>query len=211
MGIARPVSVAIEQAGSASQEAALIAELQSGSEDAFSYLLAVYQGPIYNLVSHIVEAAGDAADVTQSVFTKVFRGIRYFHSQSSLKTWIYRIAVHEACNHRRGWLRRKWHEAFSLDDEKEFPLGLRAMTSAQPETPYDFAVNSERQRHVHKALASLAQPYRTVMVLREMEDLSYEEIAEVLGVSEGTVKSRLMRGRELLRRKLQGAWGRDHV
>ncbi len=211
MGIARPVSVAIEQAGTVSQEAALIAELQSGSEDAFSYLLAVYQGPIYSLVSHIVEVAGDAADVTQGVFIKVFRGIHYFHGQSSLKTWIYRIAVHEASNHRRGWLRRKWHEAFSLDDDEEFPLGLRAASSAQPESPYDVVVSSERQRHVQKALASLAQPYRTVVVLREIEDLSYEEIAEVLGVSEGTVKSRLMRGRELLRRKLQGTWGRSHV
>jgi RNA polymerase sigma-70 factor, ECF subfamily len=211
MGIARPVSVAIEQAGAASQEAALIAELQTGSEDAFSYLLAVYQGPIYSLVSLIVETAGDASDVTQNVFIKVFRGIKYFQGQSSLRTWIYRIAVHEASNHRRGWLRRKWHEAFSLDEGEECPLGLRARADAQPATPYEVAVSSERQRDVQKALASLAQPYRTTVVLREIEDLSYEEIAEVLGVSEGTVKSRLMRGRELLRRKLQETWGQGNV
>jgi RNA polymerase sigma-70 factor (ECF subfamily) len=80
-----------------------------------------------------------------------------------------------------------------------------------PETPYEIAESSERQRHVQRALASLAQPYRTVVVLREIEDLSYDEIAEVLGVSEGTVKSRLTRGRELLRRKLQGYRGRGHV
>lgn len=205
------MSVAIEQSAAPSQEAALIAELQSGSEEAFSYLLAVYQNPIYNLVSHIVEAAGDAADVTQSVFIKVFKGIRFFHGQSSLRTWIYRIAVHEASNHRRGWLRRKWREAFSLDEDQGFPDGMLARSSVHPETPYELAESSERQRHVQRALASLAQPYRTVVVLREIEDLSYEEIAEVLGVSEGTVKSRLMRGRDLLRRKLQGYWRQGHV
>ena len=211
MGMARPISVAIEQTAAVSQEAALIAELQAGSEEAFSYLLAVHQNPIYNLVSHIVEAAGDAADVTQSVFIKVFKGIRFFHGQSSLRTWIYRIAVHEASNHRRGWLRRKWREAFSLDDDQEFPDGMMLRLSVHPETPYEIAESSERQRHVQRALASLAQPYRTVVVLREIEDLSYDEIAEVLGVSEGTVKSRLTRGRELLRRKLQGYRGRGHV
>lgn len=211
MGTARPISVAIEQTAAASQEAELIAELQAGSEDAFSYLLAVYQNPIYNLVSHIVEAAGDAADVTQSVFIKVFKGIRYFHGQSSLRTWMYRIAVHEASNHRRGWLRRKWHEAFSLDDDQEFPDGRMLRLSEQPETPYEIAESSERRWQVQRALASLTQPYRTVVVLREIEDLSYDEIAEVLGVSEGTVKSRLTRGRELLRRKLQDYRGRGHV
>jgi RNA polymerase sigma-70 factor (ECF subfamily) len=207
MGMARPISVAIEQTAAASQEAVLIAELQAGSEDAFSYLLAAYQNPIYNLVSHIVEAAGDAADVTQSVFIKVFKGIRFFHGQSSLRTWIYRIAVHEASNHRRGWLRRKWREAFSLDDDQEYPDGRMLRLSVHPETPYEIAESSERQWHVQRALASLAQPYRTAVVLREIEDLSYEEIAEILGVSEGTVKSRLTRGRELLRRKLQGYRG----
>jgi RNA polymerase sigma-70 factor (ECF subfamily) len=211
MGIARPISVAIEQAGTASQEAALVAELRAGSEEAFSYLLAVYQTPVYNLVSHIVESSSDVPDVTQSVFIKVFRGIKFFHGQSSLKTWIYRIAVHEAANHRRGWLRRKLREAFSLDETEEFPDRVLARSSAHPETPYEVAANSERQRHVQRALASLAQPYRTVVVLREIEELSYEDIAAVLGVSEGTVKSRLIRGRELLRRKLQGVWGHSNV
>jgi len=211
MGIAQPVSVAIEKAAEVSREAALVAELQAGSEEAFSYLLTVYQNPIYNLVSHIVESGSDAADVTQGVFIKVFSGIRYFHEQSSLRTWIYRIAIREASNHRRGWLRRKFREAFSLDQEPELSEGLFARCSKHPETPYEIAESSERQRTVQKALASLAQPYRTVVVLREIEDMPYDEIAEVLGISEGTVKSRLMRGRELLRRKLEGYWSQSHV
>ena len=179
MGIARPVSVAIEQTAGASHDAALIAELQSGSEYAFSNLLAVYQNPIYNLVAHILEVGSDAPDVTQSVFLKVFKGIRYFHGQSSLRTWIYRIAVNEASNHRRGWLRRKWREAFSLDQDLEFSDGLLARAHGLPDTPYEIAESSERQRLVRRALASLAQPYRTVVVLREIEGLSYEEIAHL--------------------------------
>jgi RNA polymerase sigma-70 factor (ECF subfamily) len=185
-----------------------VAELKAGSEEAFAYLLAVYQHPVYNLVSHIADASRDAPDVLQEVFLKVFKGIRHFNGESSLKTWIYRIAVHEAFNHRRSWLRRRLREAFSLDDGGAHPEAILAKASVQPETPYEETEQAERQMLVRRALASLAQPYRTVVVLREIEGLSYEEIAQVLGVSEGTVKSRLMRGRELLKRKLQGWWGR---
>ncbi len=205
------MSVALGEAAAASDEALLVGELQAGSEDAFIYLLRVYQNPVYNLVVHIVEATRDAPDVMQNVFLKVFRGIRYFHGESSLRTWIYRIAVHEASNHRRGWLRRKWREALSLDEHGVSVDGFLARSPAHPVTPFELAERSERQRVVRRALASLAQPYRTALVLREIEELSYEEIGQVLGVSEGTVKSRLVRGRELLRRKLQGYWGRADV
>jgi len=208
METARPVSVAFEQALPASHEAALVAELKAGSEEAFAYLLAVYQNPVYNLVAHIVDAGKEAPDVLQNVFVKIYKGIGHFNGDSSLKTWIYRIAVHEASNHRRSWIRRKLREAFSLDDCGAFPDARLAKSPEQPETPYQVVEQAERQRIVQCALASLAQPYRTVVVLREIEGLSYEEIAQVLGVSEGTVKSRLMRGRELLKRKLQGWLGR---
>lgn len=211
METARPMSVALGEVAAASDEALLVGELQAGSEDAFVYLLRVYQNPVYNLVVHIVDATADAPDVLQNVFIKVFRGIRQFHGESSLRTWIYRIAVREASNHRRGWLRRKLREAFSLDEDGVSMDGFLAHSPAQPDTPYDLAEKSERQRVVHRVLATLAQPYRAAIVLREIEGLSYDEIAHVLGVSEGTVKSRLMRGRELLRRKLQGYWGKSDV
>ena len=205
MGTARSVGVALEQAvPAASHEAALVGELRAGSEEAFSYLLAVYQHPVFNLISRIVNGDRDAPDVLQEVFIKVFRGIRHFHGECSLKTWIYRIAVHEASNHRRSWLRRRLREAFSLEDDGVFPEAILARSPQQPETPYEVLEVSERQETVQRALASLAHPYRAVVVLREIEGLSYEEIAQVLEVSEGTVKSRLMRGRELLKRKLQG-------
>lgn len=211
MGIARPVGVALEQSHPASHEATLVAELKAGSDPAFAYLLAVYQNPVYNLISHLTGFSADTPDVLQDVFVKVFRGIGHFNGDSSLRTWIYRIAVHEASNHRRGWLRRRLRETFSLDDSESFGEARMARSPVQPQTPYQAAELSERQRLVQQALASVVQPYRSALVLREIEGLSYEEIAQMLEISEGTVKSRLVRGRELLKRKLQGWLGREDV
>lgn len=184
------------------EEAPFVQELKAGSEEAFTCLLEAYQHPVFNLIAHILESRGDAADVLQNVFLKVFRGIRHFHGESSLKTWIYRIAVHEASNHRRSWIRRHRREPVSLDEGSIQPVA--ALADVRSENPYQVFEQSERQALLAKALANLAQPYRTVVVLREIEGLSYEEIARVLGVAEGTVKSRLIRGRELLRQKMAG-------
>jgi RNA polymerase sigma-70 factor (ECF subfamily) len=206
---ARWISGALDRTCPAAvEEAALVSELQAGSEEAFAYLLAVYANPIFNLVFHILADGSDAADVVQEVFVKVFRGIKQFHGESSLRTWIYRIAVHEASNHRRGWWRRRVHEPVSLDDTAGESGPTWGETRAgEAETPYEMVEHAERQKIVRRALAGLPQPYRTVVVLRELEGLSYEEIAQVLGIAEGTVKSRLMRGRELLRRKLAACLG----
>ena len=183
-------------------EAALVAELKAGSEEAFVYLLAVYQNPVYNMICHLLGDQSEAADVLQNVFLKVLRGIRHFHGNSSLKTWIYRIAVHETSNHRRSCGRRLVHEPFSVDDESMQPRVYAAASTRERETPYRVYEQEERRREVKRAVASLAQPYRAAVVLRDIEDFSYEEIAQILGVAEGTVKSRLRRGRELLKRKL---------
>ncbi len=203
MDTIRSIGVALDQTAPAvSDEAALVAELKAGSEEAFAYLLAVYQNPLFNLISHMVADYGEASDVLQNVLLKVLRGIRQFNGRSSLKTWIYRIAVHEASNHRRSWRRRLFHEAYSTDDET---LHLNAQASiyrSGRETPYSVYEQAECQAEVKRALACLAEPYRAVVVLREIEGLSYEEIADVLGIAEGTVKSRLRRGRETLKRKL---------
>ena len=197
-----------EVLGPCSHEAALVAELQASSEAAFTYLLAVYQNPVFNLIAHILGTDSEASDVLQDVFMKVFRGIRPFHGDSSLKTWIYRIAVHEASNHRRSWLRRRLREVFSLDGGSPGPVVTSGNWQGDGETPYHVLEQSERQDLVDRALASLAEPYKTGVILREIEDMSYEEIAVLLGIAEGTVKSRLTRGRELLRRKLASVLGR---
>jgi len=203
MDTARTVGIALDRTfPGASEEAALVAELQAGSDDAFAYLLAVYQHQVFNLVSHILDNPTEAPDVLQDVFIKVYKGIGQFHGESSLKTWIYRIAVHEASNHKRGWLRRHWREAFSMDDTNAEGVVMAAEVRSQLPTPYEALEQAERQEIVQRALACLAQPYRAAVVLRDIGGLPYDEIARVLGVAEGTVKSRLMRGRELLRRKL---------
>ncbi len=199
----RSVGIALDQtAPSISDEAELVAELKAGSEEAFAYLLAVYQNPLFNLILHMVADQGEASDVLQNVLVKILRGIRQFNERSSLKTWIYRIAVHEASNHRRSLRRRLFHEPFSMDDEA-LRLSVRSVISRnERKSPYDVYAQAECQAEVERALTSLAEPFRAVVVLREIEGLSYEEIAEVLGVAEGTVKSRLRRGREVLKRKL---------
>jgi RNA polymerase sigma-70 factor, ECF subfamily len=200
--IARSIAIPLDQALPANaEEAALVAELKAGSEEAFAYLMAVYRNPVYNMVWHITGDGSDAGDVLQNVFVKIVRGIKQFRNGSSLKTWIYRIAVHEALNYRRSWFRRHRREAFSLDDEQP---AARLVDGRLEDSPYELVEQQERQEVVAKALRTLAEPYRTVVVLRELEDLSYEEISEVLDLAEGTVKSRLKRGRELLRRKLLG-------
>ena len=96
--------------GVRTEEAAIVAELKAGSEDAFYWLIAHYNQPVYSLVYRILDDPSDAADTTQEVFIKVFRGIKNFNADSSLKTWIYRIAVHEASNRRRWWFRHKFRE-----------------------------------------------------------------------------------------------------
>ncbi len=189
------------------EEAAIVAELKAGSEDAFSWLIAQYSQPIYGLVYRILDDPSDAADTTQEVFIKVFRGIRRFHADSSLKTWIYRIALHEASNQRRWWFRHKGRETSiepnSSSQDDGYTLAWRDLLVDDAKSPLDSVYDEELRARVETELKSVAEPYRTTVILRDLEDLSYEQIADVMEISLGTVKSRLMRGREALRKRLQ--------
>jgi RNA polymerase sigma-70 factor (ECF subfamily) len=186
-------------------EAAIVAELKAGSEDAFEWLIAHYNQPVYSLVYRILDDPSDAADTTQEVFIKVFRGIKNFNADSSLKTWIYRIAVHEASNHRRWWFRHKVQET-SIEPpigEENGARGMKDTLVDEGKSPLQKVYDEELRVRVEMELKALAEPYRTTVMLRDLEELSYEEIAEVMQTSLGTVKSRLVRGREALRRRLQ--------
>jgi len=186
-----------------SEEAALVEELRAGSEDAFAWLIARYRQPIFSLLARTVQDRADAADLTQEVFVKVFRGIRGFHGESSLRTWIYRIALREASNQRRWWARHKQQEFTEGDCSN--PVRLKDMLVDPSESPYDAAVHEETRARVEAALAKVPEPFRTTLILRDIEGFVYEEVAEMQGVNLGTVKSRLVRGRAWLKGLLKAA------
>lgn len=188
------------------EEAAIVAELKAGSEAAYTWLIGEFQQPVYGLVYRIVTDPADAADTTQDVFLKVFRGMKHFHGESSLKTWIYRIALHEAANRKRWWFRHKARETSIEHDESEgsglSESAIEAALADRGDSPFDTVAHGEVRRKVEEELRKLPEPYRTTLILRDLEEMSYEEIAEVLEISLGTVKSRLTRGREALRQRL---------
>jgi RNA polymerase sigma-70 factor, ECF subfamily len=192
--------------GVRSQEAAIVAELKAGSEEAYAWLIGEFQQPVYGLVYRIVNDPADAADTTQDVFLKVFRGMKHFQGESSLKTWIYRIALHEAANRRRWWFRHKAQETSiePVESDRLSPseCSMQTALTDQADSPFDCAVQRQVQRRVEEALGKVSEPYRTTLILRDLEEMSYEEISEVLEISLGTVKSRLTRGREALRQRL---------
>lgn len=185
-------------------EAAVIEQLKAGSEEAFAWLISRYQQPLFSLIYRILPNPGDAADITQEVFVKIFRGISRFHGEASLKTWIYRIALHEALNQRRWWSRHQCREiAIETpgNEEQHFVSPLESLADTG-ESPFDAAAHAELAGRVEAALRQVPEPFRTVVVLRDIEGFAYEEIAEVLKTNPGTVKSRLMRGRAHLKSRL---------
>lgn len=183
------------------EDCQLVAELCSGSESAYERLLQRFQQPVYNLAYRLLNDPGDAGDVTQEVFLKVFRNIGHFRSQSSLRTWIYRIAVNEAHNKRR-WLFRHRHKEVGLEEDFADGAPRDRLLPDMGRSPFDRAFDGERSVLIERALGAINPSFREVIVLRDLEDLTYEEIAEVLRISLGTVKSRIMRGREALRAQL---------
>ncbi len=188
------------------EEAAILTELKAGSEEAFAWLIAQYHQPIYSLVARTVQNPADAPDVTQDIFIKVFRGISSFHGDSSLRTWIYRIALHETSNQRRWWSRHCRQEV-TIETEigqstSGQPICLKDTLADSHESPFDFAAHEELRSRIEAELREVAEPFRSTVVLRDIEGFAYEEIAEILNVNLGTVKSRLMRGRAQLKARL---------
>jgi RNA polymerase sigma-70 factor (ECF subfamily) len=188
------------------EEAEIVAELKAGSEEAFAWLISTYHQPIYSVIARTLQNPADAADVTQDVFIKVFRGISGFHGESSLRTWLYRIALHEASNRRRWWSRHCRQEvtieAETGQSTEGKPLCIKDTLVDEHESPFETAAHEEVRIHVEAALREVAEPFRTALVLRDIEGFAYEEIAEILNTNIGTVKSRLMRGRAQLKARL---------
>ena len=188
------------------EDTLIVAELKAGNEDAYTRLIAQYHQAIYGLVYRILDDPTDVPDATQEVFLKVFRGMPKFKCESSLKTWMYRIAIHEASNRRRWFFRHKVreHSIEPLPDDREcLPVSLLDSLVDSAESPFESVARRQVRARLEQALQEIPKHYRTTVVLRDIEDLSYEEIAEVMETSLGTVKSRLVRGREALRKRLE--------
>ncbi|OYT69457.1 MAG: RNA polymerase subunit sigma-24 [Chloracidobacterium sp. CP2_5A] len=206
-----PLSLGAQTAASAAEtpptlstaEGELLDGVCAGSQSAFEVLVMAYQRPIYNLLLRVLGDPEDAADVMQETFLSAYRGARAFRGECDLRTWLYRIAVNRAANHRRWWRARRRAATISLDAEPQGGQPSLSETLAATEAdPEQQTLWRERQAQTLAALAKLKFDFRVAVVMRDIRGMSYEEIAAALEISVGTVKSRIARGRDLLRAAL---------
>ncbi len=176
-------------------ETDLIERIKKGDRSAFEAILLTYQDRIYNLCRYMLRNREDAQDAAQDVFLKAYRRLKDFRPESSVYTWIYRIAITTCLDYRRKSRREVFRSEPLTEDLPSCDLS--------PEQLYE---SGEIPDLIQTALQKLPEKLRAAIVLREIEELSYEEIAEVLHTSAGTVKSRISRGREQLRRLLKKNW-----
>ena len=182
------------------REAALIHRCAEGDDAACAELMAEHQRMVIQLAMNLLGDRDEALDLSQEVFLRVFRTIHRFRGQSSLRTWIYRIAVNQARNKHRFWRRRHRADQVSLDQHIAAHGEFR---SGGNTTPDRVLAQKELASQLQNALDGLPFDQRTAIVLREVDGMSYEEIAFSLGVAVGTVKSRLTRARQALRNQLR--------
>jgi RNA polymerase sigma-70 factor, ECF subfamily len=192
------------ETGAEGDDLRLAAALRQGAEGAYEELLNRFQQPVYNLAIRLLGDTTEAADVVQEVFLKVFRNIGSFRGHSTLKTWIYRITVNEAHNARRWFFRHRRRE-IELDTDPDDTRHWKEAIPDRRRSPYEVAVEREQHVMIEAALSRLNPIFREAVVLRDITGLSYEEIAEILNLSLGTVKSRILRGRDALRDQLAGS------
>jgi len=190
--------------GAAADELRLVEGLRTGASWAYEELVHNFQQPVYALSVRLLDNSSEASDVVQEVFLKVFRNISSFQGNSSLRTWIYRITVNEAHNARRWFFRHRRAEV-ELDSSPEESRNWKEIIPDSGRSPYDVVLDAEQRTAIEAALGRISPIFREAVVLRDITDLSYEEIAGVLAVSLGTVKSRILRGREALREELAGS------
>ena len=188
-------------------EAQFIERVRRGDAAACEILINERSGEIFGLLYRLTENSEEARDLTQETFLRAFQSIGHFRGDADLRTWIYRIAINQARNRWRWWRRRRRESTVSLDttdDASRQPLAatLKADNSRDPEQD---TLAHERELVLRRALSGLRDVYREAVILRDIEGFAYEEIAVALDISVGTVKSRLARGRQELRRKLEGS------
>jgi len=185
-------------------DALFIENLRQGDAAAFDLLVERYSGDIYALLYRLTENAEEASDLTQDTFLRALKAVRTFRGDASLKTWLFRIAINESRNRFRWWKRRRRDATISLEATiGDTDLTVSDTLADRSQSPEESAISSEREYALNAALLELSPIYREAVVLCDIEGLSYEETASTLGVGLGTVKSRISRGREDLRRRLK--------
>lgn len=186
-------------------ETGFIERLKAGESEAFDIFITRYSGDVYSLLYRLTENAEDAGDLTQETFLSALKAIKKFRGDADLKTWLFRIAINESRNRFRWWKRRKREKTVSLDDTiGSSDVAIHETLPGDSASPEETTLRRERERGLRDALLTLPDIYREVIILCDIEGFSYEEIASALEINIGTVKSRIARGREELRRKLKG-------
>jgi RNA polymerase sigma-70 factor, ECF subfamily len=181
------------------QESLFVLRLKANEDAAYDELVRTYNASIFHVAYRMLGDNAEASDVVQEIFIKVFRNIGSFKGQAALKTWIFRIALSEILNRLRWWKSRHRSTTVSLDDH---PNGQEHYVPDSGPSPEQVLESKERELAIQKALGKLSSEHRSIIVLRDIEGFSYTEIADILGISIGTVKSRLARGREDLKKSL---------
>jgi len=183
------------------EEALFVLRLQANEDAAYDELVRTYHGSIFHVAYRMLGDSAEASDVVQEIFLKVFKNISGFKGEAALKTWIFRIAFSEILNRLRWWKRRYRFATVSLDDDQNGNGNGHHVSDARP-TPEQVLQSKEQEAAIQQALSKLSSDHRSIIVLRDIEGFSYNEIADVLGISIGTVKSRLARARSDLKKSL---------
>ena len=192
------------------QEAQFVSRLQANEDAAYDELVRVYSTSIYHVAYRMLGDGADASDVVQDIFLKIFRNIGGFKGEAALKTWIFKIAFSEILNRLRWWKRRHRYATLSLDESPNGNTPGDGVADAGP-TPEEVLQAKEREDAIQQALRRLSHEHRSIIVLRDIEGFSYTEIADVLGISMGTVKSRLARARADLKKSLMRYLSIQHL
>ncbi|MDA0149698.1 MULTISPECIES: RNA polymerase sigma factor RpoE [Vibrio] len=178
----------------------LIERVQSGDKQAFNLLVLRYQNKVCNLISRYINNPGDVADVAQEAFIKAYRAIPSFRGESAFYTWLYRIAVNTAKNHIVAQSRRPPAQDVDTEEAEYYENGGALKEISNPE---NLTLSKELKHVVFSAIEALPDDLKTAMTLRELDGLSYEEIAAVMDCPVGTVRSRIFRAREAVEKKIQ--------
>lgn len=198
MNLPRPV--AESQPGGPESDQRLVERVQRGDKAAFDVLVRKYQHKIVKLVTRYVHDGSEALDVAQEAFIKAYRAIHGFRGDSAFYTWLYRIAINTAKNHLVAEGRRPLERGVDLQDPDQYDMQARLRDM---DTPERLLLTDEIQRTVEQAIEDLPEDLRTAIVLREIEGMSYEQIAETMACPVGTVRSRIFRAREAIDQKLR--------